>query len=55
LLAALPSGMALDEGTAPAGWKDCAKRILDLLDGRLARPGLAHWWAREQALRLLQP
>jgi hypothetical protein len=54
-LAALPSGMALDEGTAPAGWKDCAKRILDLHDGRLARPGLAHWWAREQALRLLRP
>jgi hypothetical protein len=54
-LAALPSGVALADGAAPAGWNDCAKRILDLLSDRLARPGLAHWWTREQALRLLQP
>lgn len=52
-LTMLPSGTALPAGSAPAGWKDCAQRILDLLAGRLASPGLEHWWAREQALRLM--
>jgi hypothetical protein len=52
-IAALPTGTALAAGASPAGWKDCAQRILDLLSGRLARPALNHWWAREQALRIL--
>jgi Glycosyl transferases group 1 len=52
-LTALPSGIALAAGLAPAGWKDCAQRIIDLVSRRLARPSLDHWLAREHALRLM--
>jgi hypothetical protein len=50
----LPKGTALPDGVAPAGWKDSAQRIIDLLAGRLASPKLDHWWAREHALRLME-
>jgi glycosyltransferase involved in cell wall biosynthesis len=53
-LAPLPSGTALADGAAPADWKACAGRVIDLLERRLARPGLDHWWAREDALRITQ-
>lgn len=52
-LTELPSGIALPEGASPANWKDGAQRISDLLIGRLASLRLDHWWAREQALRIL--
>jgi glycosyltransferase involved in cell wall biosynthesis len=52
-LTALPSGIALAAGVAPAGWKDCAQRIIDLVSSRLKRPSLNHWLAREHALRLM--
>jgi glycosyltransferase involved in cell wall biosynthesis len=49
----LPRGIALADGAAPANWKDCAQRIVDLLAGRLANLRLDHWWAREDALRIM--
>jgi glycosyltransferase involved in cell wall biosynthesis len=53
-MAPLPSGTALAEGAAPDGWTGCARRVDALLAGLLARPRLDRWWARDQALRLLQ-
>jgi len=53
-IAQLPSGTALPEGAAPADWTDCARRVIDLLARRVANPTLDHWWAREQALDIIQ-
>ena len=51
----LPSGTALAEGEAPANWPACARRISAMLAKLLSGPRLDHWWARERALRILQP
>jgi hypothetical protein len=53
-IAQLPSGTALAEGSTPPDWKACAGRMLNLLVGRVERPRLDHWWARENALRITQ-
>lgn len=47
----LPSGGALGHGEAAAGWRDCAGRMLDLVEERTAGIDAQRWLDREEALR----
>jgi glycosyltransferase involved in cell wall biosynthesis len=51
---ALPSGVALPDGTAPATWRVCAQRMIDAVVERLDRPVLETWWNRDSTLRILE-
>ncbi|MDQ6675555.1 MAG: glycosyltransferase [Chloroflexota bacterium] len=47
---ALPSGVHLADGASPAGWRDCAGRVLALLNDCDASADGRRWREREEAL-----
>ena len=48
---ALPSGVALN-GASPATWKDCASRVIELLNDCISSADGERWSEREEALQL---
>jgi glycosyltransferase involved in cell wall biosynthesis len=48
----LPSGVALGDGERPAGWQECARRALTLVNDCLTTADGGRWHAREDALRV---
>jgi hypothetical protein len=49
---ALPSGIALGDGERPAGWQECARRALALVDQCLATADGSRWLEREVLVRV---
>ncbi len=49
---ALPSGVALSNGARPSAWRDCAGRVMALLNQCLATADGRRWCEREEALRI---
>ena len=49
---ALPIGVALADGAAAAGWRECAQKVIALLHNCLAGADGKRWLEREEALRL---
>ena len=49
---ALPSGVALAEGTAAAGWRECAQNVIALLHNCIAGADGKRWLERDEALRV---
>jgi glycosyltransferase involved in cell wall biosynthesis len=49
---ALPSGVALAKGAAAAGWRECAKNVVALLDDCIAGADGRRWLERDDALRV---
>jgi glycosyltransferase involved in cell wall biosynthesis len=46
----LPSGVALTEGAAAAGWRECAQNVIALLDDCIAVADGGRWLERDEAL-----
>jgi glycosyltransferase involved in cell wall biosynthesis len=47
---ALPSGVALTEGAAVAGWRECAQNVIALVDDCIASADGTRWLERDEAL-----
>jgi glycosyltransferase involved in cell wall biosynthesis len=48
----LPSGVQLPDERAPAGWRECAGRVMEVLNGCVVQADGSRWRAREEALQL---
>jgi glycosyltransferase involved in cell wall biosynthesis len=49
----LPRGVCLAPDTSPADWKECARRMMQLVDDCLATVDGSRWLARDEALSLV--
>jgi glycosyltransferase involved in cell wall biosynthesis len=52
---ALLLGGALGEGEPPPGWRQCARRLVTLVEGALAGADAQRWYARDRNLALAYP
>jgi glycosyltransferase involved in cell wall biosynthesis len=53
-LNALPQGSGLAPGQAPARWRDCARRIVELIEELLTKADGKRWRERDEALQTVQ-
>jgi len=53
-LKALPQGTGLRVGESPLRWRDCAQRIIDLLDELMSNADGKRWQEREEALQAIR-
>jgi glycosyltransferase involved in cell wall biosynthesis len=49
---ALPSGVALTDGAAAAGWRECAEGVIALINDCIASADGRRWRERDEALRV---
>jgi glycosyltransferase involved in cell wall biosynthesis len=52
---ALSLGTALVDGEPPPGWKQCARRLVTLVEGAIAGADAQSWYARDRSLALAYP
>jgi glycosyltransferase involved in cell wall biosynthesis len=51
-LVSLPFGDDLPAGTSPPAWRDCARRLVDLVEEVVAGADAERWYARDRSLGL---
>jgi glycosyltransferase involved in cell wall biosynthesis len=53
-LKALPQGTMLRSGESPLRWRDCAQRMIDLIEELMRNAGGRRWQEREEALQTIR-